>query len=149
MKNGNFLIWSGLNNPKILKHLQSIIATALGNLDQDQKNLQLTKPDIKIFTLVKSKFNIVEDKHFYPITNSVKTHKVCAKIVPFNTKRKVPVALQDNPLTNQSPEHIYKDRIWFKQEYDNILNNKKQASSDYPWLIYKNVKDNTINKKWS
>ena len=32
--------------------------------------------------------DIEEDKEFYPIMESVKTHKVCAKIIPFNANKK-------------------------------------------------------------
>ena len=39
VNNGNFLTWTGLNNQKISKHLPPIIATALGHMDQERKNL--------------------------------------------------------------------------------------------------------------
>ena len=42
-KNGNFLTWTGLNNEQFLNHLTPIIATAFGYMDQERKNLQLTK----------------------------------------------------------------------------------------------------------
>ena len=40
IKNGIFLTFGGLNNPKILKSLTPVIATALVNLGQERKNLQ-------------------------------------------------------------------------------------------------------------
>ena len=43
INNGNFLTWPGLKNQQLLKHLPPRIATALGNLDQERKNLQSTK----------------------------------------------------------------------------------------------------------
>ena len=42
---------------KLLKHLPPIIATALGHLDQECKNLQSTKQ-------VKSELEVEEDKEF-------------------------------------------------------------------------------------
>ena len=39
IENGNLLTWPGLNNQQFLKHLPPIIATALGHLDQERKNL--------------------------------------------------------------------------------------------------------------
>ena len=39
IRNINLLTWNGLINPKLLKHLPFIIATALGNIDQEQKYL--------------------------------------------------------------------------------------------------------------
>ena len=85
---GNLRNWLGLNNLKILKYLPPSIATALGHLDQDQNNLQLTKPDFKIISPMKYELDIEEDKYFYPIMDSVKTHKVSKKIIPFNTESK-------------------------------------------------------------
>ena len=41
-----------------------------------------------MITPVKFEFDIEESKYFYPITMSVKTHKVCATIIPSNTKKK-------------------------------------------------------------
>ena len=43
INNGNFLIWPGLNNQQCLEHLPPSIATSLGNMDQERKNLQSTK----------------------------------------------------------------------------------------------------------
>ena len=37
---------------------------------------------------VKSEWEIEEDKDFYPIMENLKTHEVCATIIPFNTNRK-------------------------------------------------------------
>ena len=63
----NFLTWPNLNNPRLLKHILLRIATILGHLDQEQKNLQLTKP-------VKYALYIEGDKDFYPIMESVKIY---------------------------------------------------------------------------
>ena len=49
----------------IVKHLPPSIATALIHLDQERKNLQSTKH-------VKSKWDIEEDKYFYPDIEKVK-----------------------------------------------------------------------------
>ena len=80
IKNGNFLTWKGLNNKQLLKHLEPIIATALGHLYQERKNLQSTKN-------VKSEVEVEKDSNFYPDAESVKTHEMCATIIPFNIKR--------------------------------------------------------------
>ena len=79
IKNGKFLTWTGLNNQKLIKHIPISIETALGNLDMDQKNLQLTKQ-------VKYELEI-EENILFPVMNTEKTHEVCATIIPFNTKR--------------------------------------------------------------
>ena len=39
-KNVNFLTWPGLNNQHLLNHIPPSIATSLGHLDQEQKNIQ-------------------------------------------------------------------------------------------------------------
>ena len=59
IKNGNFLTWPGLNNQLLLKHMPPIIATSLGHIDQERKNLQSTKH-------VKSEVEVEEDTDFYP-----------------------------------------------------------------------------------
>ena len=66
----------------MLKHLQKIIATALGHLDQECKNLQSTKQ-------IKSEFYIEEDKYFYPDIDIAKRNEVYATIIQFNTNRNV------------------------------------------------------------
>ena len=66
INNGNFLTWVGLNNPILLKHLPTSIATALVHLDREQKNLHLEKTDTKMISSVKPELNIEEDKYFYP-----------------------------------------------------------------------------------
>ena len=43
IKNGKFLAWLVLDNEILLKHLPLVIATALGHLYQERKNLQLKK----------------------------------------------------------------------------------------------------------
>ena len=62
IKNGNFITFPGLNNQKLLKHLSTSIVTYLRHLDQEHKNLQLTKK-------VKSELDIEEDKYLYPETD--------------------------------------------------------------------------------
>ena len=37
-KNGNLLIWPGLNNKQLLNHIPPSIETDLGHLDQERKN---------------------------------------------------------------------------------------------------------------
>ena len=46
-----------------------------------KKNLQSTKH-------VKSEGEVDEDRNFYQDTETVKTHEICANIIPFNLKRK-------------------------------------------------------------
>ena len=81
MKNGNFLIWPGLKNPQLLKHLPPSIVTALGHMGQERKNLQYT-------IHVKSEVEVAEDSNFYPYAETVKTHELCAIIIPINLNRK-------------------------------------------------------------
>ena len=78
---GNFLTWRGLNNQLFLKHILPSIATALGHLDQERKNLQLTKQ-------VKSELEIEEDKNLYPNIDTGNTHELFAIIIPLNANRK-------------------------------------------------------------
>ena len=79
IKNGNFLTCPGLKNQQLLNHIPPRIATALGHLDQERKNLQSKK--------VKSYLNIEENKWFYPDIETVNTHEFCTKIIPFNINR--------------------------------------------------------------
>ena len=54
---------------------------SLGHLDQERKNIQSknqVKPDLEI----------EEDKYFYPDIETVKTHELCATIIPFYINRK-------------------------------------------------------------
>ena len=67
INNGYFLTWPGLNNQTLSKHLPPIIATALGHLDQEFKNLQSMKQ-------VKYELDIEEDIDFYPYIETVNTH---------------------------------------------------------------------------
>ena len=59
IKNGNFLTWPGLNNQQLLNPIPPSIATALGHLDQERKNLQSTKS-------IKLEIEVEEDSDFYP-----------------------------------------------------------------------------------
>ena len=88
INNGNFLTWTGLNNPTLLKHPPPSIATTLGHIYPERKNLQSTKPDIKMISPEKSELEIEEDTSFFPIMDNEKTHKVCAAITPFDTNSK-------------------------------------------------------------
>ena len=65
----------------IVKHLTPSIATALGHIEQERKNLQSKKQ-------VKYKLDIDEDKYFNPDMETVKAHELCATIIPFNAKIK-------------------------------------------------------------
>ena len=70
-----------INNQQLLKNLTPIIATSLGHMDQERKDLQSTKS-------VKSEVDFEEDRDFYPGAESVKTHELCATIIPFNINKK-------------------------------------------------------------
>ena len=48
VKNGNFATWPGINDINFAKFLDPTIATAKGHLNQEKKNLQSTKVQIKI-----------------------------------------------------------------------------------------------------
>ena len=81
IKNGNLLTWPGFKNQTLLKNLRPSIATNLGHLYQERKNLQSKKQ-------VKPELDIGEDKYLYPEIETVKKHELCATIIPLNTKRK-------------------------------------------------------------
>ena len=55
-----------------------------------------------MITPANTKFEIEEDKYFHPIVESVKTHKLCVTITPFNIKKKVSVISQELYLKNQA-----------------------------------------------
>ena len=59
IKNGNLLTWPGFKNQTLLKNLRPSIATNLGHLYQERKNLQSKKQ-------VKPELDIGEDKYLYP-----------------------------------------------------------------------------------
>ena len=106
IKNGNFLTWPGLNNQKLLKHLPPIIATSLGNIDQELKNLQSTK-------IVKSEVEVEEGSDFYLDTESGNAHELCATIIPFNIKRK---GFSD--LTGALPHKSSRGKFYVMVMYD-------------------------------
>ena len=106
IKNGNFLTWTGLNNPQLLKHLTPIIATALGHTNQERKNLQSKKH-------VKSEVEVEEDRIFYPDAETVKTHELCATIIPLNINRK---GFSD--LTGALPHKSSRGNVYVMVLYD-------------------------------
>ena len=81
IKKGNFLSWPGIESLSFQKHLPKSMATAKGHLDQERKNLQSTKVQIKL--------EDDESDHF-PLkdTNNQKTHQAAALIIPFNSTSK-------------------------------------------------------------
>ena len=62
---------------------------------------------------MKSKLGIEEDKYFHPILESVKTHEVCATIIPFNNKRK---GFSD--LTGAFPHNSSRGNLYVIVVYD-------------------------------
>ena len=48
IKKGNFPSWPGIESILLKKYLPKSIATAKGHLDQERKNLQSTRPQIKL-----------------------------------------------------------------------------------------------------
>ena len=106
IKNGNFLTCPGLNNQQLLDNLPPSIATALGHLDQERKNLQPTKN-------VKSELVFEEDRYFYPDIETVNTHELCANIIPFNIKIK-----GFNDLTGAFPHNSSRGNLYFIVLYD-------------------------------
>ena len=48
IKKGNFLSWPGIKSISFKKHLPKLMATAKVHLDQERKNLQSTKLQIKL-----------------------------------------------------------------------------------------------------
>ena len=110
IKNGNFLTCPGLNNQQLLKHLPPSIATALEHMDQERKNLQSTKH-------VKPEVEVEEDRNFYPDTESVKIHEICATIIPFNLKRK---GFSD--ITGAFPHKSSRGNVYVMVMYDHYSN---------------------------
>ena len=106
IKNRRFLTWPCLKNKHFLKHPPPSIATALGHLDQERENLQSTKQ-------VKLESEIEEDNNFYPKKEAVKTHELCATIIPFNKKIK---GFRD--LTGTSPHKSTRGNFYVMIMYD-------------------------------
>jgi hypothetical protein len=93
VQNGNFITWPGLEASTIRKFLPDSIATAKGHLDQEQKNLQSTKPT----TTPSDEFN---DFFPTPSTPNEVTNECCALLFPF-----VPKHVGYTDLTGRFP-HI-------------------------------------------
>ena len=75
-------------------------------MDQDRKNLQYTKH-------VQSELGVEEDINFYPDVETVKTHVLCAKITPFNLKRK-----RFSDITGAFPHKSSRVNFYFMVMYD-------------------------------
>ena len=55
-----------------------------------------------MITPANTEFEIEEGKYFNPIAESLKTHKLCVTITPFNIKKKVSVISHELYLKNQA-----------------------------------------------
>ena len=82
IKKGNFLSWPGIESISFKKHLPKLMATAKGHLDQDRKNLQSTKLQIKLDDIDSDHFpkkihsikNLVKLRHFYSHSIRLERH---------------------------------------------------------------------------
>ena len=128
----------------IVKHIPPSISTALGNLDQEHKNLQSKKQ-------VKYELDIEEDKYFYPDIETVKTHELCATIIPFNINIK-----GFSYLTGTSPHKSILGNLYFMVMYDYDSNSilsepikNRQASTirDALLKMHNIIKSRGINQK--
>ena len=75
-----------------------------------EKNLQSTKH-------VKSEVEVEEDSNFYPDSETVKTHEMCATIIPFNINRKV-----FGDLTGALPHKSSRGNLYVMVLYDYYSN---------------------------
>ena len=66
-----------------------------------------------MISIVKSELDIEEDKYLYLIMESVKTHEVCATIIPSNTKKKC-----FNELTGSFPHKYSHGNLYGMVVYD-------------------------------
>jgi hypothetical protein len=107
IKNGNFIMWPGINSLSIDAHLPKSIASAKGHLDQERKNLQSTR-------LPAPAVSDEADTIFpSPDTPNIKTYSACAQIVPFVPKR---TACHD--LTGRFPHRSSRGNEYLLTVYD-------------------------------
>ena len=79
-------------------------------MNQNRKNFQYTNN-------VKPEVEVEEDKCFYPDAQIVKTHEMCATIIPFNLKRKV-----FSDITSTSPHKSIRVNLYVMVLYDYYSN---------------------------
>ena len=97
IKNGNFISWPGLTPQLITKHLSASIATAKGHLDQESKNLQSTKIQIKT----------EEDNTDSNPPQNTKTHNCFALLSEFHDLKKAYLDLPGKFPTKSSRGNQY------------------------------------------
>ena len=127
--NGNFITWPGLDSLPIDKNLPKSVASAMGHLDQERKNLQSTKHS----TVAD------DDSDFFPLadTPNAKTFAACATIQPFQTKN---TAYHD--LTGRFPHRSSRGNEYLLIVYDHdsnsilhcALKNKSGAEIKRGWI---------------
>ena len=80
IKNGNFVTWPGLSYDRASKYFPTTIATPMGHLDQEQKNIQST---IHLIPLTaEEEKNMMMDR--FPLQDTTSpTHNVMCALIPF------------------------------------------------------------------
>ena len=81
VKDGNFYTWPGLTTYMVQTYYPITAATAKGHVDQEQKNLRSTKPNV-IPPTQQEKKDFFED-HFPPQDTTIRKHQTMCKVVPF------------------------------------------------------------------
>ena len=85
IKNENFITWPGLTAERVAKYYPVTTATPKGHLDQEQQNIQSTKPH-EIPLSPEETEEMQQD--FFPTRTPTPTNNVMCTIVPFNTPSK-------------------------------------------------------------
>ena len=126
---GNFITWPGLTSSLIKNHLTKSIATAKCHLDQERKNLQTTKPTIKIED---------EELDYSPIEeNGVKTQHCFLVLTDFNEMKKAYLDLTGRFPHKSSRGNQY---ILIVYDYDSnailsaVLKTRQAAEIKRAWL---------------
>jgi hypothetical protein len=88
IQNNHFTTWPGLTTANVRRHLPKSMATTLGHLDQERKNLRSTKPSI-IPADLPSDHDDIEDEFLPspPITNGLTTNFAYTAIEALPTRK--------------------------------------------------------------
>ena len=111
-------------------------------MGQEHKNLQSTKQ-------VKSELDVEEDKYFYPYIETLNTHDLFAKIIPFNIKIKGFSNLSRFFPNKSSRVNVY---VMFLYEYDSnavlskTIQNRQAETISYDFLKIHNILKSRVSK---
>jgi hypothetical protein len=137
IKNGNLITFPGICDIDFNKHLTKSIASAKGHLNQERKNLQTTKPELKPSSLSPEE---IEESCFPTPASSppVKTFEVLSTIIPFEANGK---AFHD--LTGRFPHKSSRGHEYLLVHYDydsngilaEPLKNRQSAEIKRGWQV--------------